>query len=69
MSRLVDMIRRLFARTPTTTPLSLYPDSYIFVRGLSVVVDMPGFYGVYTLDEYDYVYEVVADRLDVLHAA
>ena len=68
MSRLVAMLRRLFVRTPTTTPLSLYADSYVFVRGLSVVVDMPGLYSVYTLDEYDYAYELVADRLAHLHA-
>ncbi len=68
MSRLLSVIRRLFVRTPTIT-LSHYADTYISARGLSLVVDMPGFHGVYLLDDYDDVYPMVEARLALLHAA
>lgn len=68
MSRLVAMIRRLFVRTSTTTTLSHYPDTYISASGLTLTVDMPGLYSRYTIDDYDYAYELVAGRLADLHA-
>ena len=63
MIRLLSMIRSLFARRPITTPFSSNPDTYISPQLTTIVVDMPGFYGRYHMDEYDDVYEIVTERL------